>query len=329
MKLKLSILLLLYINLCEAQIENIVFEGAGIRGIAYCGAIKVLEENSKIDGLKKVGGTSAGAITALALAIGYQANEIDSLIFHTNFKKFNDGRNIFLGGTHRLYKKFGWYRGKQFTNWIGKVIEAKTGSADITFEELYQRGFKELYITGACLNQQKLIVFSHLTYPHMKVKDALRISMSIPLYFEAVWIDKEGKVFSKGNKNLDVMVDGGVLANFPIQIFDTVINNVRIPNMKTIGVRIDSDEQINLDKGNKALAEYPIRKFSDYINAFYIILLESTNRINLTDDDWKRTVSVSSKDIGPRIKKLSQKQKAVLVRSGADAMQDFLKKVKR
>lgn len=326
MKLIHCTLFLFCTTFCNAQIENIVFEGAGIRGIAYGGVLKVLEQNNMVKDIRKTGGTSAGAITAVALSIGYRAGEIDSLIYHTNFKKFNDGRNLFLGGTHRLFKKFGWYRGKKFTEWMGKVIAAKTGNADITFEELYQKGYKELYITGTCLNRQELIVFSRHNYPLMSVKDAVRISMSIPLYFEAVWIDKNGRTYAKGGKDLDLMVDGGVLANFPIQMLDTIIENKRIPNMKTIGIRIDSDGQIAADQKDKKLIAYPVLKMKDYAGAFYTILLENSNRISLTDEDWKRTVSVSSKNIGPRIKKLSPHQKELLIKSGEDAMTRFLYK---
>lgn len=311
-------------SLCAGQIQNMVFEGAGIRGIAYGGVIKVLEQEDRIKDLQKVGGTSAGAITALALCLGYKAAEIDSLIYHTNFKKFNDGKYLFAGGIHRLYKYFGWYRGNRFSNWIGKVIARKTGMAEITFRQLYEKGYKDLYITGTCLNKQKLIVFSRLSYPDMKVKDAIRISMSIPLYFEAVWIDKTGKVFSKGAEDLDLMVDGGILANFPIQIFDTIINHTRVANMKTVGIRIDSDEQIEADKKDKNLVTYPIKKFKDYAAAFYTLLLETPNRNTLTDDDWKRTVSVSSKNIGPRLKKLSPSDKNALLQSGEEAIRRFL-----
>jgi NTE family protein len=313
------------ISVCDAQIQNLVFEGAGIRGIAYGGVIKVLEQQHKIKDLQKVGGTSAGAITALALCLGYRAAEIDSLIFHTNFKKFNDGRYLFAGGMHRMYRHFGWYRGHKFSNWIGKVIAQKTGHADITFRQLHDRGYKDLYITGTSLNKQKLMVFSRLSYPDMKVKDAVRISMSIPLYFEAVWIDQQGKLYNHGAEGLDLMVDGGVLANFPIQIYDSVIDQKRIPNMKTIGIRIDSDEQIIADRQDRNLVNYPVRRFSDYAGAFYTLLLEIPNRNTLTDDDWKRTVSVSSKKIGPRLKKLSVGDKNALLQSGEDAMNSFLK----
>jgi NTE family protein len=98
-------LFLLLLNVCYAQersIKNLVFEGAGIRGIAYAGVLEEFEKAKLLRNVTKVGGTSAGAIIALTLALGYNAEEINKIIYETNFNKFNDGRFIFFGGIHRI-----------------------------------------------------------------------------------------------------------------------------------------------------------------------------------------------------------------------------------
>jgi NTE family protein len=313
------------------QWQNLVFEGAGIRGIAYAGVLQELDSAQILKNINKVAGTSAGALTALMVSLGYTYLEIYKHIDNTKFQKFNDGKYFFLGGMHRLNKKFGWYRGNELNNWIEKIIADKTGNKDITFKELHDKGYKQLFITGTCINKQKVIIFSAATYPNMKVKDAVRISMSIPLYFEAVFIDSTGKVFKQHAPNLDVVVDGGILANFPINIFDSIIvdsanNQTRIPNFKTIGVRIDSDLQIKYDEENNALAPITIRGMKDYIEAFYIIILENLNRKTLVAADWQRTISVSSVGINPKVKKLSSRQKAALINSGKKATKLFLNK---
>ena len=95
-------------------IKNLVFEGAGVRGIAYCGAMQELESGGLLQHVERVGGTSAGAITALTISLGYTAEEIAKIISTTDFKKFNDGRFIFFGGINRTNKYFGWYRSYKF-----------------------------------------------------------------------------------------------------------------------------------------------------------------------------------------------------------------------
>ena len=50
--------------------RNLVMEGGGIRGIAYGGALAELEQRGVLAGIRRVGGTSAGAIQAALLAVG-------------------------------------------------------------------------------------------------------------------------------------------------------------------------------------------------------------------------------------------------------------------
>jgi NTE family protein len=327
MKACCSFLILIYSYLplyaqTKTEIKNLVFEGAGIRGIAYCGAINEMESAGIMLHIEKVAGTSAGAIVALLVSLGYTSKEIRDIIGGTSFKKFNDSRYFFAGGINRTNKYFGWYRGNKFELWLEKLILQKTGNAEITFEELHQKGFKDIYITGTCLNKQKLIIFSNESYPKMKVKDAVRISMSVPLYFEAVFIDQNGKVIHhpKRKEGLDVMVDGGFTGNFPIGIFDSLPQY----NVSTLGFRVDSDEQIKNDREAKSIAPLPIGNLKQYVNAFYNIIIENLNRQQLTIRDWQRTISISNGKIGPRIRKLSAEEINILIENGKQAMKTFL-----
>jgi NTE family protein len=310
------------------EITNLVFEGAGIRGIAYCGALQEMEARGLMQPVERVAGTSAGAIMAMAVSLGYSADELSQIISSTNFKDFNDGKFFFVGGINRVNKYFGWYRSYKFDEWLGKLIEAKTGNADITFAELRQHNFRDLYITGTCLNKQRLVLFSYETYPNMRIRDAVRISMSIPLYFEAVFMDESGHVVKhpSNKQGLDVMVDGGFTGNFPIHVFDSTRYHSRSSsnqyeyNSHTIGFRIDSDAQIKSDSAGKDLVELPINNLKNYLGAFYTIVIENLNRQTLTSADWTRTVSISDGGIGPRLRKLSKKEIEVLMENGRTAI---------
>ena len=306
----------------QKETRNLVFEGAGMRGIAYCGVLEELENRQLLKGVEKVGGTSAGALMALTVALGYSSSEIRELIGSTNFKRLNDGRYFLFGGIHRMQRNFGWYRGERLDSWIGAIIKKKTGNENISFEEWIQKGYKGLYVTGTCLNRQRLIVFSHETYPKMKVRDAVRISMSIPLYFGAVCINQQGQVIRKTRRldTLDIMVDGGFTGNFPIRLFDSTT----APNMQTLGFRIDTDEQIASDRTERKLVPKPVTNFNEYITAFYTMILENLNRQTLTAVDWERTVSISDGLVSPRIRKLSRKEIDILIANGKQALISYL-----
>lgn len=310
------------------QYTNLVFEGAGVRGVAYAGVIQELEQRNLLAGVKRVGGTSAGAIAAMTLSLGYTGKEIEDIIYNLKLQRFNDGKFFFIGGVSRLRHRYGWYRGRAFTQWLEEVIAAKTGDANITFKQLHDRRFRDLYVTGTSLNHQKLLVFSHEHYPDMKIKDAVRISMSIPLYFEAVCIDSVGHVVDHRHATTrdDIMVDGGFMGNYPIFMFDSLATpGTRIATANTLGFRIDTPAQIQYDTSHLGLAPIDIDRFNHYVGAFYTYVLENLNRSALTEADWKRTVSISSGTIGPKIRKLSVKEKDMLMNNGRAALQGYLR----
>lgn len=91
--------------------RNLVFEGGGVRGIAYAGALNVLDERGLLRSVEQVGGTSVGAVTALLLAVGYTAHEMTTLLADLRIQQFNDGRWFFVGGFHRMARRYGWIGG--------------------------------------------------------------------------------------------------------------------------------------------------------------------------------------------------------------------------
>jgi len=72
------------------QFKNLIFEGGGVKGIAYVGAIKFLEEKGIISNIVRVGGTSAGAINAVLVGLGYTSAQTLNIMNKLNFKKFMD-----------------------------------------------------------------------------------------------------------------------------------------------------------------------------------------------------------------------------------------------
>lgn len=58
--------------------KNLVLEGGGVKGIAYVGALDVLIEKGIVSSIERVGGTSAGAINAILLGLGFTQSEVGS-----------------------------------------------------------------------------------------------------------------------------------------------------------------------------------------------------------------------------------------------------------
>ncbi len=344
------LLLNLLVNKAAAQpappYRNLVMEGGGIRGIAYGGALLALEQRGVLAGLRRVGGTSAGAIQAALLAVGYSAQEIIDVVNATPIQRLNDGRFIFLGGTHRLVKQYGWYRGDEFNRYLSELVARKTQRPDLTLAELHALAlaqpsrFRDLYTTGTNLTRQRSQVFSYETTPALRVADAVRISMSIPLYFRAVLLNADNHVVTKPapGQPVQVLVDGGLLANYPLDLFDdpryqsagaAPASPGPFVNPETLGLRLDRAAQIALDTlpaaattRRRELAPYDVSDFGSYLGALYTVALENLNLAQPTD--WPRTISINTLNFNPKIKRISAGQKAQLMESGRQGVRAFL-----
>lgn len=323
--------------------RNFVFEGGGVKGIAYIGALEVFTDKGVTEGIERVGGASAGAINAILLGLGFTPEETSDILWSLDFNNFMDDSWGVVRDTARLIEQFGWYKGDYFRDWIAKLIKEKTGNSESTFADIEamkeRRGFKSLFFMGTNLSTSFSEVFSAEHTPRTCIADAVRISMSIPLFFAA-----------KRSTRGDVYVDGGVLDNYPIKLFDRrkylssanfaepdyyrkvnarfqdaerPISNY-VYNKETIGFRLDTREEIAVFRDH---AEPPHRKvdnFFDYTWALIHTILEAQQNSHLHNDDWARTVYIDTVGVGTTDFDLSDAKKKELVASGkAGALKYF------
>src|SRR5688572_25109176 len=147
------------------RFQNLVFEGGGVKGIAYGGALEVLNEKGILQKIKRVAGTSAGAINATLLALGYTSAEVSKVVAETDFSKFADNGWI-LSDVARIIRFYGWNKGDEFKEFLRKRIKEKTGNPDYTFAQLDQAvqnklpGFRHLYVVSTNLSKQNAQLFS-------------------------------------------------------------------------------------------------------------------------------------------------------------------------
>lgn len=342
--MKKFIVLLLFPCICFAQekynYKNLVLEGGGIRGIAYAGAFSVLEEKNILQQIEKIAGTSAGAIAGAMVSVGYSAKEIDSIMRRLPVEEFNDGKGGIIGKYRRARKKFGLYKGKKFELWMQQLIAIKTGDANLSFARLHQlhlqnKLFKDFYCTGTNLSKQQLEVFSFENTPDMPIALAVRISGGIPLYFEPVILNDRYQKIEKSDtlsfKNY--YVDGGMIANYPISIFDTCENGGN-PfqcdkiwfNTQTLGIKLERPAQIDSLKNNSNhVPPFLINSFKEYMHAFNTLVLETLNqRYPNREDEKGRTIYISYGTVPATVRKMTPAEKEMLFTNGVAGVTDFL-----
>ncbi len=317
------------------QFRNLVFEGGGVKGIAYAGAIQALEEAKILPGITRVAGTSAGAITAVLLGLGAGSQDIARIVGGTDFKQFMDS-GLLPANIWRLVNDYGWYKGDAFADWMRGIIQKYTGDPELTFIGLRaltkqpNSSFRELWMVGTDLSKQQPMVFSADDTPGVPIWQATRTSMSIPLFFQAVMQDG------------DVRVDGGVTWNYPIDLFDdkkyltdpkaglkpdlpTVYDKNQVYNKETLGFRVDTLDEIAAEKASWKLPPAKIDNIIDYITALIGFMTDMANKAHLTERDWHRTVIIDAGGVGATDFSLSQQQINMLKANGLKGARDYLK----
>lgn len=191
-----------------------VFSGGGIKGFALVGAYEEIEKR----GLRfeRVAGTSAGSIVAAFVIAGYTSKEIYHLLDELELPQMLDARKTLIpfpiAKWLNLYWKLGLYKGNALEKWIKEKLEAKGLR---TFADLPPQALR---VVASDISNGQLIVLpddlekygiSPGTFPIAK---AIRMSCSIPYFFEPVKL--------RSFDGMNVIVDGGVLSNFPIWLFD-------------------------------------------------------------------------------------------------------------
>lgn len=334
------------------RFKNIVFEGGGVKGIAYIGALKALEESEVIHSIKRVGGTSAGAITALLVGLGIKSDNIINFIDNKDLGEIEDNDLIDLFDVTRLLTKYGWNKGKKVREWIGYAIEKATGNVNATFEDIkrvqQEKNFKDMYFVGTNLSTHSFKIFCYELTPKTPLIDAVEISMSIPLYFTA-----------KVNEEKSYFVDGGVLMNYPIRLFDEegfiennefwtegfmipenyrfanekktqlVINNITKtnykPNQETIGFRLDSKDEIHFFHTKEAVVN-DIKNIYDFSKHLIRTLMEYQNNTHLNEIDMDRTIYLDVTGVKTTGWDISSQGKKDIIEKAYKSTESFLKK---
>src|SRR3989338_6131497 len=314
------------------KFKNLVFEGGGVKGIAYGGALEILEEREILDNIKRVAGTSAGAITAGLLAIGYTHKEVGEILKNTNFRSFMDSTWGFMRDIRRLLREYGWFKGDAFREWFESHLERKTRNKRITFAELAEeakanKNYRSLYVVGTNLNRRITEFFDEERTPKMPIAEAVRMSMSIPLFFRSV-------KFSNS-----VYVDGGLYYNYPLHIFDnkkyvSEENSLPAPydprdgavyNKETLGLRVDTKDEINSHL--KRIEETPgkIKNLKD--NAMVLVggLTDNLNKMHLHKNDWHRTIHIDALGVGTTDFDLEDDTVDALIKSGRDCARIYFR----
>ncbi len=302
-----------------------VFQGGGVKGVGLAGALLEFADRERhpesyVDEWIQLAGTSAGAIVAAYLACGHSAQETAALIGQTDFASFEDWgpAGPVLSGGVNLIRHHGLARGEVFRRWFAEQTAGRT-FADV------QAAGRVLKVIATDITRREMLVLPDalgeyrapgseqpIDAASYRVADAVRMSMSIPYFFEPVTlVHHETGIES-------TIVDGGVLSNFPVWIFDV---EDRDPQRPTFGFKLVGGRGLGggLSEAEKAFG-WPLRMGAEIVET----AMDAWDTFWVAHATYVRTCAISAGTIGTTEFRLDAEQRQWLLNSGEQAARTFL-----
>jgi len=300
-------------NSQKMKYQSLVLSGGGIKGISYCGALEVLEEKGILKGITNFAGTSAGAIVAAFLAVGYNVKEIYKIMNDMNMRDVIDDKSGIIRDGINLVESCGVAPGKSIMKLLGKLIMAKTLEKDYTINQLFRDKGIRLVIVGTDITTESSKYFYPNDSPtgNIPIRKAVRISMGIPFVFVPVLHEN------------NLHIDGGVLDNYPLHVFDGEYPgdpNARLDlcpiKDNVLGLRITVHPQ-----GTKNDITGLLSFGMSIISTF----MSENNRRMLTSVNLKRTIQLVTPDYPVTYFDVSESDKKTLIDAGKQCTMKFFK----
>jgi NTE family protein len=232
---------------------DLVLEGGGVKGIGLVGAFSTLVDHDYT--FHRIAGTSAGAIVGALIAAGMPPEDLQRVMRSVDYGHFEDeGFVDHLGlvgkGISILFEK-GIYEGRYLVEWLDGILMdlgART-FGDLRIEDPNsslppERAYKLVIMTSDVTRGR--LVRLPWDYPkygldadEQLVADAVRASMSIPFFYEPQRFYGRD---DQGERVRSFMVDGGMLSNFPIEVFDRT--DGKPPRWPTFGIKLSAKPSI-------------------------------------------------------------------------------------
>ena len=288
---------------------DVVFSGGGVKSFAFLGALQSMQSRSLE--IERVAGTSAGAIVAGLLAAKYSFEELEEAVNSLKLQALTDpplmSKIIPFSKWFYLYFKMGIYKGDRFEEWLYNRLAAKNV---YTFRDI-KPGYLRIVVSDLSLG--KLVVIPDdveriygIDPDHFSIARAIRMSAGYPYFFMPMKIT--GKTATKS-----IIVDGGLLSNYPLWIFDKPGERNLRP---VLGVKL-SDDIANTDPKT-------ITNVVDMSAALFTTMKQAHDERYITISHKENTIFIPIKHVETTNFHISEKTKKWLVELGEKKTREFL-----
>jgi len=302
---------------------DLVLEGGGVKGIALVGAIEILEEAGYT--FNRVAGTSAGAVVGALVAAGMPSSDLVALMRAVDYRRFQDeswSDALPIGKTVSLIAEQGIYEGTYLRDWLADAL-AGCGVrtfGDLAYEDAAldlppeQRFRLVVMASDLCAGRLCRLPWDYPAHYQRQaagqgVADAVRASMSIPFFYEPVRLERPAP------QDEAVLVDGGVLSNFPIDVFD---RSNGAPRWPTFGLKLSARHASDV-------ARFKVHDTVGMMRALVGTMVSSHDQMHIADEDVvARTIFIDTAGVNSTNFDLDDETAERLYQSGRAAAQAFL-----
>lgn len=207
-----------------SHIDTLVLSGGSLKGYAYIGVFKKLEELRLTSQITTVATCSIGSIFGLMFILGYSHHEMENLANRI------DSKTLYKCDIRSIILDYGFCDFSRMRKLLSELLMTKGLRSNVSFKDLYQYSNKTFIVNATCINNQSTEYFYHNTHPEMEVLLAIQMTTAVPFMFTRVKYD--GKYY----------VDGGILDNLPLPFFKDKVRVLSICLIETLSHNyIDSD----------------------------------------------------------------------------------------
>lgn len=298
---------------------NAVFQGGGVKAIGLAGAVAETEKRGFR--FHHMAGTSSGSIVAALLAAGYSGMELKEIIQATPFTSFLKKTWIhqirWVGPAVRIFVKKGLYSGEALEEWVRQLLAAKNIRV---FGDLAPG---QLRIVASDISQGKLMVLPDdigqygIDPKKFSIAKAIRMSTSIPYFFDPVMLRKAPYARQKGeafHKQFVYVVDGGILSNFPLWLFDKEVEMSQDKKIPVLGYQSvgQTDHEPHDIKG-------PISMFQ----ALFSTMMDAHDERYIEEFNQFRTIKIPTVGVQATQFDISREKSDELFESGVQAASKY------
>ncbi len=236
----------------------------------------------------------------------------------------------------------GWYAADHFITWLQAKLDTGPwkGStrrfSSMTLAQFFGETQVDLSVVASDTTDGRLLVLNHHTSPDCPVVWAVRMSMSIPLVWnEVVWNKGWGTYLGKDIAG-HAIVDGGLLSNFPIELFISDEPQVtRLMGPKgadpVLGLLIDESLPVLQTRGAKGLMvdiTVKPRELKIVQRLSRLANTATTAHDKMVIEEFNHlVVRLPAQGYGTTEFDMSEERRIALVAAGQRAMADYFDKI--